>query len=579
MEYQGNNKLFGSPLSRVKDEEEKRKEKVFKKLNRLYRKRQYSDYIKLLNSHSLWVEEEKKSKYYSWAALIVKGSDDSKYYIGEAVNLHPIAINDITTSIVISEYHDKQEILSYLRKKALHSPQLKALTFCYVLAKFDEQPYLNKLIEKPYFTACLNNEEILEVYSLLGNSKRVIDVYQSTQSNILSIKSYERIYDAYTRERCFETAEKVFFEADRIHAPLKSTISKLINPNAINNKLERHFWFAKGDLIKAYRTYKRQRLSQVMYVRFDQRYTQSLEQISRAKSPIVFASWGPGDEIRFSGLYHILSQVNSNITIACEPRLFELFSELFPKIRFYPVDRTRRVDERNATKYNKLPDAKLHHLMDNAIYSQLARFDKVTILTDIISDIFSQYLKDNKRTSIKLSANLVNKEIQNEIANLRLQGKRLIGISWRSTIETTGRNEHYYSTRELSPIFELKDTIFVNLQYDDCSSEMKDIILAPGSEFVTLDIDQFNDFSTVLYIMQNLDVVISAATTVFELAGLSGVDTYALTNHHALSSRVVANNEDLWFKNIKYINNMTNLTKKDLVDRIADEIEANYGLN
>ena len=59
---------------------------------------------------------------------------------------------------------------------ALSSQQLTPLTFCYVLSKFDELPYLKKLIEKQYFSILLNDEEILEVYALLRDNKRIIVV-------------------------------------------------------------------------------------------------------------------------------------------------------------------------------------------------------------------------------------------------------------------------------------------------------------------------------------------------------------------------------------------------------------------
>ncbi|MFS1428907.1 hypothetical protein [Vibrio splendidus] len=573
LEHRGNNKFFSSSVSRMKNEEDKNKNQLFKKLNRLYRKRKYQQYIKLLNSHSLWVKEEKKSKYYSWAALIVKGSKESMCYIGEAISLHPIAINDITTSIIISEYNNKSEIENHLKRMALSSQQLTPLTFCYVLSKFDELPYLTKLIEKQYFSILLNDEEILEVYALLRDNKRVIEVFEHTKSKVFSPRSYERVYDAYTRESSFDLAEQVFDEADRLYTPLKSTISTEINPNVINNKLERHFWFAKGDLIKAYGTYKRQRLSQIMHVSFEKQYTQSLDVVSTAKNPIILASWGPGDEIRFSGLYHILNQVNPNMTISCEPRLFGLFSEMFPNIQFVPVSRVRRVDVNNAPNYDQLPNAKLHHVMDNSIYSRIDEFDNVTILTDIIGELFDRYLNETKPNCLTLSSAFVCDSIKEDIVQLKLKGKKLVGISWRSSIETASRNEHYYSMEELASIFKLDNTIFINLQYDDCSEEINGIVLGAGSEFVTLDVDQFNDFTTVLYIMQQLDMVVSAATTVLELAGLSGVKTYALSNHHALMSRVTVNNRDLWFRNIEYVENMTALNKSELVQHITEKIE------
>jgi len=570
-----NNKFFfGASISKIKLVEGKEKTRAFKKLNRLYRKRKYTQYIQFLNAHERWIIEGRRSKYFSWAALIAKGTLQSKEYIGEAVSIHPIAINDITTSIIISEYPQKTEIEEYLKNKALSSEYITQLIYCYVIAKFDGLEYLASLSCKPGFLTQLNYKEKLELYSLLNDFQQVVLLYEYNKNKIFTLKCYERIYDAYTRLGQLSLAQEVFLEADELYAGQKSTFPPGVNLHAINNKLERHFWFAKGDLVRAYHTYKRQRLSQILFVSFGSQYSQKLKDIIDASSPLVLASWGPGDEIRFSCLYHLLNKINSSITISCEPRLYDLLSQRFPEVNFIPVNRARRVSNLDATKYSQLPHAKLHHLMDNKLLSKLHKFDKVTILTDILSELFDDYLQSQQATYFKLPPSGLRLSVINEVRQLRAINKTLIGLSWRSSVETISRNEHYFQLSELVSLLKLKNVVFVNLQYGDCNDEVKRLKNDVNFEFVNVNIDQFNDFSSVCYVMQNLDVIVSAGTTVLELAGLSGSTTFALTNHPAFKSRVQKGNHDLWFPNIKYIDDMTHLNKIEVVAEIAKRIEA-----
>ena len=137
----------------------------------------------------------------------------------------------------------------------------------------------------------------------------------------------------------------------------------------------------------------------------------------------------------------------------------------------------------------------------------------------------------------------------------------------------------YFNLNELAPLLKLEDMIFVNLQYGNCSEEIMHLQSHCDSEFINLDVDYYNDFLSVYYIMQNLDVIVSSGTTVLELAGLSGTETFVLTNHQYFKPRIQKNNRDVWFPNIKYIDGMTNLSKIDVVTKIAKNIEALNEIN
>ena len=310
-------------------------------------------------------------------------------------------------------------------------------------------------------------------------------------------------------------AEKIFIEADQKHAPLKGVISAEINPHTINNKLERHFWFAKGSLVNAYNTYKRQELSQILFVAFGNKYTQKLKDIIHSSSPLILASWGPGDEIRYSRLYDALIRLNASITISCEPRLYELLSQRFPKAKFIKVNRNRIVSDSDLDKYNQLPHKFLHRIMDNYLFSEIEKYDKITILTDISSELIEDFVHSNQYDAVKLPCSKVHTDLIEQVKLLRKKNKMIIGLSWRSSLETLmNRYDHYFNLNELAPLLKLEDMIFVNLQYGNCSEEIMHLQSHCDSEFINLDVDYYNDFLSVYYICQNLDVIVSSGTTV-----------------------------------------------------------------
>lgn len=550
-----------------------RRANLFSQLDQLYYKKDYSEYIILLVKNIHIIIHLNKTKYLSWAGLVTKGTELSKYYLGKAVYLHPIAINDITTAIIIEGYPDKADINLYLRNMTLRSKLLSPLEFGYLLLKDGEETYMRKLVKKSYFVSKLNVKQYIALLSALNMPSVLIKIHERNKDYAsYDVKTFERIYDAYTREGLLDNAKALFDIADKTFFNNQKTLSKAINPHIINNKLERHYWFAKGDLVKAYATYRRQNLAQVLSLVFPSQYTQLTSVIEKAHQPLVFASWGPGDEIRFSQVYNILVRKNSNITITCEPRLHKILCELYPAVNFLPVNRTRRVNNECASIYDALPHKKLHHLMDNALFDSIERYDSISMLTDLLSEQIEIYLSAEQKYIQPPVACVKDIALKNEINELQKTGCKLVGISWRSSIMTTSRNEHYFTIEQLMSLLKLEGVIFVNLQYGDCAVELNELEEKHNIKIHNINIDHYNDFYSVINVMQGLDVIVSAGTTVLELAGLAGTPTYALTNSHGVSYRVSESHKDLWFSNIHYVPSMSHLTKCEVVNYISTEL-------
>lgn len=534
-------------------------QEIIKSLDRLYRKNKYTKYIQLFERNKKWLYENRLSKYFSWAAVVTKGTSQSLEYCCKAVELQPKALNDITTAIIEDAYPDKEQFKRSLSRAAFDSEFSTPIILVYVLIKLGESRLLSKLLSKDYVRKVFPDDELLESYSLIGQHQSVIELFESSNDSCLvRLPIYELVYDSYTKLNQLDKALLLFQRADKLFNGSRTCLNKTINPHAINNKLERQFWFQKGDLIRAYSTYKRQRLSQVLATALPNLYTQSLAIIESSEQPLVLASWGPGDEIRFSRVYNILHGMNSRVTISCEPRLQEVLSLRYPDITFLPVSRTRRVDARTAPQFNKLPTKKLHHILDNKTYSNLECYSHVCLLTDILSELVEKGDFQSERKIQKLP-------------KFRPDTLR-VGISWSSSIQTANRNEHYFSFEDLSALFTIPNVRFYNLQYGDCSTELDKIEKQFGVRVIDPNIDQFNDFGAVLELMDSLDVILSVGTTVLELSGLSKTPVYALTNSKAFQYRACSDGTDFWFKNIHYIDGFSELSKAEVTKEIVKKI-------
>ncbi|CAK0776894.1 hypothetical protein WCLP8_5490004 [uncultured Gammaproteobacteria bacterium] len=102
-----------------------------------------------------------------------------------------------------------------------------------------------------------------------------------------------------------------------------------------------------------------------------------------------------------------------------------------------------------------------------------------------------------------------------------------IGLCWRSRLMTTERRGGYLALDQWWPVLSVPGVRFVNLQYDQRSRELADIRQRFGIEIVDWpDVDLMNDLEQVAALISALDLVITAPTSVGELAGSLGMPVW-----------------------------------------------------
>ena len=114
----------------------------------------------------------------------------------------------------------------------------------------------------------------------------------------------------------------------------------------------------------------------------------------------------------------------------------------------------------------------------------------------------------------------------------QLGSKLKIGICWQTALPSKHYDDYFFDIHELEPIFSLKNSTFINLQYTECEHELKSAeenfnikIFRPSN------IDMFNELDAVAALISELDIVIGPMTAVISMAGGVGTKCFGLNLH------------------------------------------------
>ncbi|OEF51348.1 hypothetical protein A1OW_09880 [Enterovibrio norvegicus] len=287
----------------------------------------------------------------------------------------------------------------------------------------------------------------------------------------------------------------------------------------------------------------------------------------------IMSIFGPGDEVRFSSIYEKIEKDLGDVVlnIACSPKLTPLLSRSFPKINFVDVPRPRVSQRLDLGEYDLLPNLDFTTIANNLA---IEHAQKCTNLIFVL-DLLGYYLKDYGSFSgcdyLVPDAKKIC-DFRNRLNNI--SDKVYVGISWRSSLTTHSRNEHYLKIQELSPLFEIDNIQFVNFQYDECADELDWVERNyPGKIVHFDDVDHYDDFDSVASLLKCMDLVISPATTVVELAGAIGCKTWLFSNSSELNWRKKNDhNFDVWHNSIEIVEGDILGDKLSLVSKVKTKL-------
>lgn len=314
--------------------------------------------------------------------------------------------------------------------------------------------------------------------------------------------------------------------------------------------------------------------SEILRKYFAGRYVKSIADLPPEVGAryLILAYFGPGDEIRWAGLYpeFVRECTPAKLVFACDPRLVSLFRRSFAGIEFVGVRRLRNIEplaERSDS--GGLPGSDLFRHLDEVGWECALGVDKVALQIDLLADFVRGYDSFRGAPYLKVDANL---ETRWALRLAAYRGKKLVGLSWRSSLVTGARSVHYLSVEDLRPLFERFPNVqYINLQYDECGEELKLLDRwYPGRILNFADLNQFDDFDGVAGLMSCLDLVLAPATAVMELAGAIGVPTLFLSNSPEAHWRQKPSSEiDVWHSSVVHVRGSVVGDKGSLIEAVC----------
>lgn len=311
---------------------------------------------------------------------------------------------------------------------------------------------------------------------------------------------------------------------------------------------KRKAYFGNRMIKKALETFTEINLTKTVATYYKEKYYRFSVELRLHESVFVLAIFGPGDEIRFASIYGLIRNIlpTKHISVSCSPRLLDLFSRSFSQLEFVPVARPRYSEKINLENYSRVPGSDVLGVIDNNAVDAINKSDKILFVTDLLHRCLPDYDAFPGVPYLKADSNKTQHYKKRLPKNCKL-----VGLSWRSSLTTHSRSEHYLTIEELEPLFSIPGVTFINLQYDECDAELAWVQERYPNKIINFEeIDQYNDFDSVAALMMCTDLIISPATTVVELAGALGCRTWLFSNSSELNWRKIdKRGTDVWHNN------------------------------
>ena len=250
------------------------------------------------------------------------------------------------------------------------------------------------------------------------------------------------------------------------------------------------------------------------------------------KHLLIYPEQGVGDEVMFASVLPDLADVvaqnpNTQITLACDSRLVELFSRSFGFLNVIPKDADNRHQELNSKIDCWLFIGSLPKLYRNNIKD----FDK-----------HQPYLKVDDTLLIKWQDRFK-----------QLPHKLNIGISWIGGKTEENRADRSLILEKMFPILTKasQSANIINLQYGDHQQEIQDFKQKTG--IITHDwedADPLKDLDNFAAQIKALDLVISIDNSTVHFAGALGTKTYVMLPFNQDWRWAEDRNDSYWYPNI-----------------------------
>lgn len=222
----------------------------------------------------------------------------------------------------------------------------------------------------------------------------------------------------------------------------------------------------------------------------------------KGKRLFVWREQGVGDEFLFASCYADVIKMAGEVVIECDRRLVPLFTRTHPRALVRAEQPLHGLTEAEIVDCDfHIPAGSLPRLLRDQLGSFPERSSWLYPDAALVTDWRERLDADD--------------------AGL------LVGISWRSQLMTAERQASYLPLDAWGPIFSVPGITLINLQYDECRSEIARAEARFGRPiYGWTGLDLRDDFEETAALIANLDLVIAPANSVAELTGALGVPVW-----------------------------------------------------
>jgi len=272
------------------------------------------------------------------------------------------------------------------------------------------------------------------------------------------------------------------------------------------------------------------------------------ERYSSKKKPLIWCEQGVGDQLLYASLIEAVAKECEHVTVMIDLRLANLLQ--------------RGCKAKNVTFIGHNARVKMSEHDSHIPIASLGRHF-IRSIRDIEPNRSVGYIKADPN------------RVEHWRNELKLDGQRVIGLSWASTAPAIGKHKSV-GLEALRPLFDIPNTKFINLQYGEEQHKQ-------GENFhpnlITTHIDTFMDLESVAALMTLCDVIVSPSGANVHLAGAMGKTVMLLDANKLWYWNNRAGYRSLWYPGVKIFQRENMNAPWDMqVQQVKDELEIRYNM-
>ena len=133
---------------------------------------------------------------------------------------------------------------------------------------------------------------------------------------------------------------------------------------------------------------------------------------------------------------------------------------------------------------------------------------------------------------------------------LQLDGKRVIGISWKSS--SSSYKTKSIQLKDMADMFSGLDVVLVNLQYGDVDDEIRAFKEETGIEVLQCaSVDNREDLDGLAALIEVCDLVISTSNVTVHMAGALAKETWVLLQYVTLYYWLIERRDSIWYPSLR----------------------------